>query len=441
MKVLLVTPEYPPDFGGGISVYCGDIARELRSLGCSVSVLRGSAFVHGKDSYKHEGVEVSVLESERFHKWCGRFSHFGMFPELRRHLAAAFAMHEQVSEDSQFDAVEVTDWGFLYLPWVIRSQAPVLVQLHGSNGQIAYHEPIKGREGERALLLFLDKIGLEAAPAISSQSRTNVRWWETLTGRAINYQPPPLTSPDKSNPIPGGNKWLTVGRIQHWKGPQVACAAWKQLGENAPELEWIGRDMSHGESECSSTSAWLGEQFPGIWKNKIHPIGSVSSDNWLRRMMAAKAILVPSLWDVLNRVVFEAMALGKVVVVSDGAGAVDLVEHGVNGFVFPKGDAAALADIVRYVENLSHDELRAMGNNAAATVLEKLDPSRIAGEKLKLYQDLPKPKTNDLAWFQEMLLPKTDSLPLAFLGGLPLRDLTAYVARRGLKKMLLRKNR
>ena len=62
-------------------------------------------------------------------------------------------------------------------------------------------------------------------------------------------------------------------------------------------------------------------------------------------MNAAKAVLVPSTWDVFNLVAAEAMAMGRVVVISDCAGAADLVQHGVSGFVFPKGDAAALAGI------------------------------------------------------------------------------------------------
>src|SRR5688500_13413947 len=97
MKILLVTPEYPRDRGGGIITFYRDLARALIELGCEVHVLKGSAYVNGHPGYEIDGVEVSVLQTERFTKCTARFGHFSMFPDLQRHLAAAFAMYEQAA--------------------------------------------------------------------------------------------------------------------------------------------------------------------------------------------------------------------------------------------------------------------------------------------------------------------------------------------------------
>jgi glycosyltransferase involved in cell wall biosynthesis len=434
MKILLVTPEFPPDFGGGIITYYQNLAPALRAHGCSVEILKGSAFTHGGKDYVHEGISVSVLETARFAKWLGCFDHFAMFPELRRHLAAGFALHELAKKGDGFDVVEVTDWGLLFLPWMIEADARVLVQLHGSTGQIAYYEPGTGRESEGAFSLLLEKSALGEAPALSTYSHANVRWWEALLRRPIHYLPPPL----KLKSFRPGEKissdtWLSVGRIQHWKGPQVVCAAWEQLGVKAPQLQWAGRDTVHGKTG-QSASAWLGREFPAAWGKKIQPIGQFPSDEVQQRMGVAKAVLIPSLWDTFNLAAAEAMALGKVVVVSDGAGAADLVKHGVNGFVFPKGDAVALAKLVRLVENLDPVELHKIGNKAALTVHEQLAPDHIAVEKIKLYRSLPEPTSNRVTWLNECLLPATGAKPFAFLDGLPLKELTRYVARRGFGK-------
>ncbi len=440
MKVLLVTPEYPPDVSGGIRIYCRDLANELIALGCKVKVLKGSAFVNGAGPYQHEGIDVEVLDAGRFQDWSNRFSHFAMFPELRRHLAAGFAMHEQAKEGDGFDAVEVTDWGFLYLPWVIKSKARLLVQLHGSTGQIAHFEPVGGRESEGAVSLFLDRIGLAMAPALSSQSHANIRWWEPILGRPIAFQPPllkPRTQADTNSPT--GEKWLSVGRIQHWKGPQVACAAWARLGGDAPVLEWVGGDTVSGENG-QRTSARLSEQFPNVWGNTVCPVGHASPEEWWRRLQAAKIILVPSLWDVLNRFTLEAMALGKVVVVSGGAGVAEFIRHDVNGFVFPNNNEEALAEMVRQIQGLSEDKLRSIGQNAASTISEQLNPRRIAEQRLSLYKSLPVGTGEGGHWLRQALLPGSKTTPLGFLDGLPLKDLTAYVVRRGSKKISRRKN-
>lgn len=440
MKILLVTPEYPPDFGGGIVTFYRHLVPALRKQECEITILKGSAFVHGGEPYECEGVRVSTLQTARYQRWQEEFAHFAMFPELRRHLAAAFALHEQAGEGDGFDAVEVTDWGQLFLPWLIQSKAQVLVQLHGSTGQIAFQEPADGRAAEGIFALLLERTALAAAPRLSSYSRANVEWWQTVLHRPVNYLPPPLElKPAELDEGSRADKWISVARIQGWKGPQVACAAWEVLGKGAPRLDWIGRDTKH-VATGESMDASLRKKFPDAWGQKIQPIGQISPQEVKQRVRAAKAVLVPSTWDVFNLAAAEAMALGKAVVISDGAGAVDLVGHGVNGFVFPKNDAAALAELVRHVDKLNPEELREIGQRAAATVRERLDPEYIAAEKLKLYRSSPEPGATQVTWLRESLLPDTEKSPLAFLGALPLKQLTAYVARRGLNRFFGRQN-
>jgi len=441
VKILLITPEYPPDLGGGIVTFYRDLVPALRKQGCEISVLKGSAFVHGAEPYEYEGVGTLTLETPRYHQWLEQFAHFAMFPELRRHLAAAFALHEQAGEGDGFDAVEVTDWGLLFLPWVIQSKAQLLVQLHGSTGQIARQETADGRAAEGAFTLLLERAALAAAPRLSSYSSANVHWWQTVLHRTVEYLPPPLgLKPAKFDKNIRTNKWLSVARIQEWKGPQVASAAWELLGDGAPRLEWIGRDtrqVTSGESMDAS----LRRNFPDAWGRMIQPMGQISPQEVQQRMRGAKAVLVPSTWDVFNLVAAEAMALGKVVVISDGAGAVDLVRHGVNGFVFPNNDAAALAELVQHVDKMNPEELDEIGQRAAATVRERLDPERIAAEKLELYRTLPKPDAAQVSWLHKCLLPDRETNALTFLGALPLKELTAYVARRGFKKFFHQETR
>lgn len=56
----------------------------------------------------------------------------------------------------------------------------------------------------------------------------------------------------------------------------------------------------------------------------------------------------PSLWEGLSLVVMEAMAAGRIVITSDGAGK-DLIDDKNNGFVVPSGESAILADNIKYI--------------------------------------------------------------------------------------------
>lgn len=439
MKILLVTPEFPPDHGGGIISYYRDLTSALVQLGCDVQVLKGSAYVNGQPDYEHHGIKVSVLQAKRFREWIARFSHFSMFPDLQRHLAAAFAMHEQALEGEGFDAVEVTDWGQLFIPWMISSKAHALVQLHGSCGQIALHEPVAGREAEGAFALLLERAGLAAAPSISGYSKANIRWWESMLDRSVNFLLPPLDLRPQNSTI-SCSGWVTFGRIQHWKGPQVACAAWQRLGPDAPPLDWHGRDTTHGASGLA-TSAWLSKSYPQIWGKTISPCPQLPPAEVSAKLRKSKAVVIPSEWDVFNLVTAEAMACGCVLVVSTGAGAADLIENGRNGFVFPAGDDQALANIVRIVEAMTNEECEQMGSAAARTVFEQLDPVAVARQKMGLYHNNSASTRQLPLWLSETLLPAESPASASFLDSVPLRELATYVKDRMLRKVTGRQPR
>jgi len=438
MKLLIVTPEFPPDHGGGIVTYYRDLVPALRAEGCEVTILKGSAYTNGDQGYESDGVQVQVLETTRFECWLDRIAHFAMFPQIRRHLAAAYALHEQAREGEGYDAVEVVDWGFQFLPWVLSSKTPFLVQLHGSDGQIAFKDPIAGREAEGSFALLLERAGMALAPAISGISKSNAGWWGSLLSREINYTPPPFRM-DMELPQSHEQRrgWMTFGRVQKWKGPQVACEAWRLLGQEAPKLHWYGRSTVHGESG-EMTSEWLGRSFPEVWGGRILHYDPVTPAEVSRLMAAAKVVLIPSVWDTFNLVTAEAMAHECVVLVSDAAGAADLIEHGVNGFVFPSGNAPALATLVQDIESLPEDRLQSIGRHAAETVSRVMTPATIAKQKIELYRATTLPAGAN-HWLKQTIFPsvgKCSNASLRFLHQLPLSAITRHVLGRLKNKVI-----
>jgi Glycosyl transferases group 1 len=90
---------------------------------------------------------------------------------------------------------------------------------------------------------------------------------------------------------------------------------------------------------------------PAAWRrragSKVH-VGPVSHTRFLRLMRHAATVVVP-LRDGIERsagqqTYLNAMAMGKVVIVTDSPGARDYVEDGVTGIIVPPGDADALAE-------------------------------------------------------------------------------------------------
>ena len=81
---------------------------------------------------------------------------------------------------------------------------------------------------------------------------------------------------------------------------------------------------------------------------------------------SADIFVLPSIEDGYGLVAAEAMSAGVPVIVSDRAGASELVQDGVNGFVVPAGDSGALAALINDLL-ADPDRRRRMGANARAT--------------------------------------------------------------------------
>ena len=93
------------------------------------------------------------------------------------------------------------------------------------------------------------------------------------------------------------------------------------------------------------------------------------SHSQLRGIYAdADVFVLPSFEDAYGLVTLEALASGVPVVVSDGAGASELISHGRHGLVVPAGSATALADAVR---QLADPDLRAELGRAGRELVEQ----------------------------------------------------------------------
>lgn len=437
MRILYVLPEYPPHHGGGIVTFYEALLPELVRQGHDVDVLIGSAVESDGEPYQRDGVNVSYLEGERFERYLPYFGQYSALPVLQRHLAAAWAMHEQVDGGTAYDVVEVVDWGLLFVPWVIEGRVPSVVQLHGSTGQIDFRDPSPSTTLQGHVTRLLEAAVLRGADMLNTHSRANQAEWQEVTGRPVEYLPPPLES---HAPPPEdqkrGDHGLVVGRVQYWKGPTVLCDALAQLGEQAPRVKWVGRDTPYGESG-DSMAAHLQSAYPEVWDRIVEPVGQVEPDEVARLQAQAGFVLVPSLWDVYNLTAVEAMRQGAVVVCSTGAGAVDVIEDGVNGFEFPAGDASALAATLERVAGLSAEEREELSAAARATIEDVLDPQTIAAQKVMAYEAVvARGRAGDLdAWATAAARPTGrpaggQARSLAFLDQQPLRDILAYSLRR-----------
>jgi glycosyltransferase involved in cell wall biosynthesis len=387
MRVLILTPEYSHQ-GGGIATFYSLLAPALRDEGITLRIVQGSGFNTQPDAGRIclDGIQIETLEKRRLLTWHTRFGRFASAPSLRTHLAAAWAMWEQAREGAAFDLVEACDWGLSFVPPAISCSVPVVVQLHGSLGQVSVHDPMRGEETGASITRLLESGVLGHLGVLQTSSNANARFWENETGRRVDKILPAFRVPALAPRVRvSGAHGLVVGRLQRWKGPETVCRALRLLGPRAPLVDWVGRDVSWCARE-QSAARHLSRTFPDVWRNRLRHIAPVTREEVAERQASCLFNMVASSWDVFNFTAAEAMCSGRPIIVSSGAGASELVEHGNTGYLFQADDPASLAEVLDQVLGESPTRLAEVGAAARAMIEARLNPSLIAAERVNAYR-------------------------------------------------------
>lgn len=140
--------------------------------------------------------------------------------------------------------------------------------------------------------------------------------------------PPPISASARACYRGGPLKLLFVGGLSQRKGLAYLLQTAKAMG-NKIELTLIG----------------TGEGAPLIGQHG-RVLGSVPHQEVLRQMREHHVLVFPSLFEGWGLVISEAMSQGLPVITTPNTAAPTLIEHGVNGWIVPIRDSAAIVEIL-----------------------------------------------------------------------------------------------
>ncbi len=104
----------------------------------------------------------------------------------------------------------------------------------------------------------------------------------------------------------------------------------------------------------------------------------------VRAYQEAAVCILPSTWENAPYALLEAMACATPVVACDSGGSPELIENGVNGFLIPVNDSAALA--ARVSQLLAQPSLRkSMGENGRRRIEESFSVERVLPKMIAAY--------------------------------------------------------
>ncbi len=321
------------------------------------------------------GVQVEYLASnfpDKARAGCGKFKN----PTLWAYMPLAWGAYNQTKGGEGFDVVEATDWGLLFMPWVVSARkAKVVVSLHGSNGQLDWYSGSAQRGSfDGGFVRLLETESLRLADKLHANSRSNAAFWSGRTGCEVQVIPPVFDSLAALSSVGKSNNGLVVGRLQSLKGAEVLCQALNQVEDI--HIEWVGKDLPW-ESGSEMASSYLAKKYPDVFGKSLRWTAAMPHNEVLQKITNASFLVVPSVWEVFNLTVLEAMAAGTPVICSRNAGAEMMIEDGVTGFLFDPEKPADLAKKLKDVAALSDYKREAMICKAKDYLKKTLDSDLI----------------------------------------------------------------
>ncbi len=176
-------------------------------------------------------------------------------------------------------------------------------------------------------------------------------------GVDTNLRDTPITE----RPLP--RRIMCVARLSPEKGHVFLLEAARQLKATKIEFELI----LAGDGELRPQIEAKIKQY-GLC-NRVHLRGWVNGEQVRDEILAARALIVPSLSEGLPVVIMEAMALRRPVIATFVGGIPELVIPGENGWLVPASDVDAMAEAMRRCLELPSDEILRMGEAARERIV------------------------------------------------------------------------
>ena len=156
---------------------------------------------------------------------------------------------------------------------------------------------------------------------------------------------------------------VCVGRLCEAKGQLLLVDAAARLAARGIPFELVLAGDGPMRRAIEKSIAKHGLQ------NQVRITGWISSSAVREKILAARALVLPSFAEGLPVVIMEAMALRRPVLTTYIAGIPELVRHGEDGWLFPAGSVEELTDAMQDCLSKSAEELQRLGDAGYDRVL------------------------------------------------------------------------
>jgi len=396
----LLTTEYPPFHGGGISTYCHNTARMLAAKQVRVTV-----FVPD-DSVKDYSVveEAPLIRVILFNtNRSGLNQTLGY--EARLSYEFYLIIKHMIGAEGKPAIIETQDYlgigyyllQFRHLLYEEVKDIPIILTLHSPAFLYLEYNRVPTYRFPEFHTCEMEKQAIYMADHLISPTHFLVDAIRNDTG--INDKPVaiirnPYYAVHPATLTHSRNKIVYYGKLSPQKGSFELLSYFKRMWDNGFDhpLHIIGgTDIVYHPERLTMGQIVKRDYASYITRGLLIFHGKITPSSLANELKSAHVIIVPSIVDNLPYVVIEAMALGKVVLASMQGGQKEMIDHGTNGFLFDHSLPGDFEKQLTHILSLPEEVILETGRSAMAKVASMYDPEVIAKEKLSLCDNIIRP--------------------------------------------------
>jgi glycosyltransferase involved in cell wall biosynthesis len=380
VKYWLLTTEFPPFHGGGISTYCYFAAQLLTRLNFVVTVFVPDEAVEHYTISDNKNFRVISFNPLTI----GRPGTLGYTANLSYSFAQI--IKAIIEQEGKPHFIESQDYlGIAYyitqyraLDYSFLRNVHLLITLHSPAFIYLEYNRIPTYAFPEFWTCEMEKHSLIAADLLLAPTRyivNEIRKYVPLSEKKVKYIPNPYERVEevKESSIIQG-KIVYYGKLSSQKGSFELLKYFRKLwdeGLNYP-LHLVGDTTIVYHPEMKTMGELVADRYQYyIQKGLLQLHGKISPEQSSLYLADAHIIIVPSLVDNLPYVVMEAMSLGKIVLASVQGGQSEMIEDGVTGFLFDHTVTDSFVEKLKYILAMPIEVLHAMGQRARLEVGKK----------------------------------------------------------------------
>lgn len=358
MRILFLTNLFPPNVIGGYEVLCCAVAADLAAKGHDVCVLTSS---HGQKRAERSDMQVirglRLLVGETIYAplegapaWRQEINRTNEFA-LRRVLAEfapdiVFCWNLYGLASEFFDVLQNTGAKIVVMltdNWLLGLRTPQFLSSYFERSVLS--NEVVGRAAEVSKMDVHAVFGSNYMRDLYRQGGMEFRS-SIVVHNGVNNLGDNGAHDSRNFSIQSTRKLLFAGRLVKIKGIETAIEAVARA--NSTAVDGIQYQLTIvGSAQDNTYISHLRELVKATGREQLFQFRPAVAESELNALFEEHdAYLFPSLYEPFSLTLIHAMQSGIPVIASDAGGNPEIVEDGVTGLLFPRGDARGLCTAI-----------------------------------------------------------------------------------------------